>query len=336
MKLLVGLLKIIAFIVILFFSIWAIEELVYHNIRIPKIRKSVMVISFICIGIISFILNNYFTKEDDINEFKREIEYLKNNIWTPLFWGGGLALIFISVNALFYEGENNFVEANIFEISSILIGTISTIIIFRGIFQGIAPISSIERFLLLAAEDLKRKRYDRTGRVWLIYPALNIGYYREQIDEVPTKHYSEFKESLNIVKNNPKVQLTVVTFPSNLYKPLYQEYVKMNNKPEDDPNIDKCVNEALDIFNSCSNGNHSNCTSKEVSPEKFPNHCLIVDNVVYLINTFGLPDYNPSDNKFHPLNNTENHKEKLAKVFIYRQEDKILADLLIDKIKNTI
>jgi hypothetical protein len=310
-----------------------IEIIVWNQIRDPFYQKILSVVFILILGLIYILWGIFETKKDSKLEVQRELNFLRTNFKFPLLWGSGIALIFIAGNGLLYEGSDNisFIRSNIFNISGILLGIVSTLILFRSIFQEIAPLVSIEKFLYEATRDLESKRYSRTGRVWLVYPALNIGYYREQIDEVPQRHYSEFTSALSHAKDNPKVDVTVVTYPINLYSKLYKTYIEMNGGDSTDPNIEKCVNEANSIINAFKDKQHSNCNTFEIEPHKFPSHFLIVDNTVYLINTFGMPEYDIENKTFISPEQIENSKEKLAKVYIYKQDDKILADLLIEK-----
>ncbi|MCB9034593.1 MAG: hypothetical protein H6553_12205 [Chitinophagales bacterium] len=327
---------IIVAIIGIYLILWLLELLIVSIIQTKSYQKFALLLAIAFFGILLFLLNSLFIKEDTKVEFEREINYLKQNFSIPLFWGAGIALIFIAGTAFFFENIDgqSFIRSNIFGISGILLSIISTIILFRSIFQEIAPISSIERFLNIASEDIKEKRFSRSGRVILVYPAINIGYYREQIDEVPAQHYSDFITALNFAKDNTKIDFTLITYPVSLYKPLYEKYGEMNFVTDvaNDLAIQNCITEATNRFNDFNSSTHTNCKTFEVQPQQFPSHCLIVDNTVYLINTFGLPEYNYSDCTFFSPNSSENTKEKLAKAYIYKQEDKILADLLIEKI----
>lgn len=318
----------------LYVGLWGIENLVLSLFTCLLYQKIAMVILVILFGIVAIILGNNLTKEDTRLEFQRELNFVRSNFIVPLFWGSGIGLIFIAGNGLFFDniGHISFIRNNIFSISGILLGIISTLVLFKSIFHEIAPIASIEKFLRMASQDLEEKRYSKDGRVWLVYPALNIGYYREQIDAVPLNYYSEFMTSLNYARDNPKVDVNVVTFPVNLYEKLFEKYIDKNTDSKSVENVQKCTNEANAIFNSFKEKNHTNCKIHNIEPHKFPDHFLIIDNKVYLINTFGLPEYNPDTKDFIKIDDTkENSKEKLAKVYIYKQEDKILADLLIEK-----
>lgn len=318
----------------IYIGLWGIENLVLSLFNCLIHQKLAMVILVILFGISAIIIGTNLTKEDTRLEFQRELNFVRSNFLVPLFWGSGIGLIFIAGNGLFFEnsGGTSFIRNNIFSISGILLGIISTLVLFKSIFHEIAPIASIEKFLRIASQDLEEKRYSKDGRVWLVYPALNIGYYREQIDAVPLNYYSEFMTSLNYARDNPKVDVNVVTYPVELYQKLFEKYIDATTDSKSTENITKCTNEANAIFNSFKEKNHTNCKTHNIEPHKFPDHFLIVDNKVYLINTFGLPEYNPDTKDFTKIDSgKENSKEKLAKVYIYKQEDKILADLLIEK-----
>ena len=61
-----------------------------------------------------------------------------------------------------------------------------------------------------------------------------------------------------------------------------------------------------------------------VPPENFPPHVVIVDDILYLIHSYGVPIFDIQDKRFLPV------KESYVSVLAYRREDARQATQTID------
>lgn len=318
------------------------------------------------------LLSLKISKREEYNELLKEFSFLTLNLRVSVLLSLSLSFVFIGITAFFNEipynkvqtkkpelnssvikvdsthftvntniqpeTENkNFIEENIFDILGIVLSFISIFVIVRGLFDKILPITTIDKLLTKVTDDINEHKNNENSTFYFVYPALNIGHYRSLKYSETEQIYQRFTSAIEnfLSHRHEQRNIKIVTYSKDLIQPLYKKYCEMLNEPEVDKITNECANEADKIYTYFEKNTTSfqrNVKCYNISPIGFPQHFIIIGNIVYLINTFGLPIYN--NNQFNdPLpNEANNFQEKLAKLYVYRQEDKLLAELLKDQI----
>jgi hypothetical protein len=237
--------------------------------------------------------------------------------------GSGLACLVVGGYFLFPSDSN--LASRYQGALGLYLSTLGTVLAIDIFYNKLAPITDMDTLLETISSDLE-SHPDNT-RLWFVYPAINIGYYRtleqcglddEQSDSIePGKAYSIFRDALKEkVNRSKKVKPKAITFPLDLYKSLYDRYERVHYDIQNprDTRIKECEKEARGLV--------SGFDVKEISPEKFPQHIIIIGNIVYTVMTYGFPNYDSTNKKF-----TEGEAE-LASLLVYRRDDALLANII--------
>jgi hypothetical protein len=281
-------------------------------------------------------------KDDEYADLRKEFAYLSQNTLTGLFLGIGFASALVGISTFFYRPEEtNIFQEKIFEIVTIYLTTIASLLLIRAIFDKIAPITNVEKLLFRVAEDLEELNEKKNCEAWFIYPALNIGYFREEAGLVPEKNYTRFSEALQKFIDNPFTKITGVTYRTELYAKLYQIYATMvlpNAEEKDRSNkIKDCVQEARRKFNSIRDAENRGGICYELDPDDLREHFIVIDDIVYTIISFGLPIYDSANGgSFKPPNFGAVPPDKLVRIYAYRQQDSDLAHMIKEKFKKAL
>jgi hypothetical protein len=281
-------------------------------------------------------------KNDEYSDLRKEFSYLSQNTLTGVLIGIGFASTLVGISTFFYQPEEtNMFREKIFEIVTIYLTTITSLLLIRAIFNKIAPITNVERLLFRIAEDLEELSGKKGSEAWFIYPALNIGYFREEAGLVPENYYTRFSDALHKFIENPFTKVTGVTYRTNLYGKLYETYVKMVLTDKDDAFLkektDDSVAEAKRKFNSIRDAGNLGCLCYEVEPNDLREHFIVIDDIVYTITSFGLPIYDATDGgTFKPPDLGNVPKDKLVRIYAYRQQDSDLAHMIKEKFKKAL
>lgn len=281
-------------------------------------------------------------KNDEYSDLRKEFSYLSQNTLTGVLIGIGFASSLVGISTFFYQPEEtNIFREKIFEIVTIYLTTITSLLLIRAIFNKIAPITNVERLLFRIAEDLEELGRKKGTEAWFIYPALNIGYFREEAGLVPENYYTRFSDALHRFIENPFTRLTSVTYRTDLYDKLYNTYAEMVLPDKDDAfrkaRAEDSVSEAKRKFNSIRDAANLGCACYEVEPNDLREHFIVIDDIVYTITTFGLPVYEAaSGGTFKPPELGSVPKDTLVRLYAYRQQDGDLAYMIKEKFKKAL
>jgi hypothetical protein len=281
------------------------------------------------------LLHLFLSGKDQFNSLWAEFRFLTQaqSSWSL---GSGIACMAIGTFFLFPSDSN---LASRFEASlGLYTGILGATLAINAFYRQTAPITDADSLLKNLNYDLNACP-DRS-KIWFVYPALNIGYYRslqeaginrEDIDHrLPNNcPYEDFRVALRRRATRlGRDRVTAVTYPSSLYKVLYQRY---------EENIHGSSNINSDRVNGCAEEAQSltgDFTTKELSPEAFPQHVIIIGDVVYTVMSYGLPIYKPDpQSPDDPINNVWGGKfvagePQPASLLVYRREDPILSKLI--------
>ena len=97
------------------------------------------------------------------------------------------------------------------------------------------------------------------------------------------------------------------------------------------------VSEAKRKFNSIRDATNLGCACYELEPNDLREHFIVIDDVVYTITSFGLPIYEAAGGgTFKPPDLGSVPKDKLVKIYAYRQQDSDLAYMIREKVKKAL
>lgn len=148
------------------------------------------------------------------------------------------------------------------------------------------------------------------------------------------------EENLRNVVQWSKRESGAITYSVSSYQNLYQSYHKMVKSPlkqriDEARLLNACVKHATDLLTIFKNEQNKNRTAKvvvkEIHPrENFPQHVIIIGDIIYIIASYGLPIYDNNLNDFV----VPKGEEKVADLLTWRRRDGELADTIIRHLKN--
>src|SRR5258708_14186884 len=111
------------------------------------------------------------------------------------------------------------------KIVEIYIASITASLGIRLFYNRLVPITDVNLLLKKVMIDLNSCD---EAELWIVYPALNIGYYRNRVGatqnsepEIIAQYSTALRECAKRVATNAHV----VTYPIELYQPLYKAYI---------------------------------------------------------------------------------------------------------------
>jgi hypothetical protein len=301
------------------------------------------------IGVILWRLFVVWLKDrDELLDVWSECKFMFIHATTAWSVGGGLACILTGIYFLFTS------NGSLFEryagALGIYVSVIGASLAIHAFYRHTAPITDMDVLLRRLIEDFKEA--EKESRLWIIYPALNLGYYRNRQQlraELPDDHICKlFKKALGdcAQKLGPR-RAVAITFHKGLYEKLFVCYDKMirpkNGKPDPDC-VKHCTEEALSCLRHFVGwpeeklGFHC-----QILPREFPQQMVIVGDIVYSIMSYGLPIYKPNQQSDDPLSDMFHgdfhaiegeHKPVL--LLAYRRVDATLADSVSDHLRRFV
>lgn len=292
-------------------------------------------VSIIGIGALVILLRFFYVLgegNDEFGDLQAELKFLFLGATSAWSFGGGLACILTAifflfpVNGAWYERYT----AGL----SIYISILGVVLGVHAFYRRTAPITDLNHLLKALTEDLenlignKEENESSSERLWIVYPALNLGYYRNMNN---LRVYNRYKDAVIRCATHLKANAYAITFQENLYQPLYECYDKsLNNGIIDAGRVKKGVDDAKDFVGRFK-GTDAVATGKVygLDPISFPPHVFIVGDITYLLMSYGVPIYDPeSSEKFRAIEG-----EKFAKILAFRRDDPSLAVLISDHLK---
>ncbi len=325
-----------------------------------------LIIGFITV--LSSVIRIKKRDKDHWLELKNELSLYLNFSWAIC---AGIAAMIVGVyyiltsnpfSEILYCSEN---EIQVYREPTVFLMFVSVIAIMTGIhalYKKHAPMISVGTFLNRLTKDIERNC--NTGSTLLIaYPALNFGQHREfekygenEPDNTPFKNY---KKAISDFVNEKETKVNIYTYPTCLYKPFWEQYTNVSLLDEDEnsrkkienkfgsievfieKSIDICTNGSLTLWNKfeiMSKGGQMDpsciLNKAEIPPNRFPQHIVIINEITYLISSYGIPYYEENENNQDNLESGEyngtfkNGDPKRATLLIYRYEDENFAKLV--------
>jgi hypothetical protein len=290
---------------------------------------------------------------DELLDLWSECKFMFIHATTAWSVGGGLACIFTggyflftSNNSLFERYEGAF---------GIYVSVIGATLAIHAFYRHTAPIMDMDVLLRRLIDDLKEAEKDQS-RLWIVYPALNLGYYRnrEQLRaELPDDNICKlFKKALQDCAQKLGSRAIAITFPKELYEPLFTSYDKMIRQgkkavaSKTDPNcVQDCVQEAMSCLSRFT-GNEVEKFGRycPVLPREFPQQMVIVGDTVYSIMSYGLPVYKPNSEKpdepasgkFHGIFHAIEGEHRPVLLLAYRRVDATLAESVSEHLQRLV
>lgn len=329
---------------LLFVALWR-AAVIHERYKATFHIEYLLGIIFFLIGVAIVLIRVAWLKSrknDEYSDLRKEFAYLSQNTLTGVLIGIGFASTLVGISTVFYRPEEtNIFQEKIFEIVTIYLTTITSLLLIRAIFNKIAPITNVEKLLFRITEDLEELSRKKGCEAWFIYPALNIGYFREEAGLVPESYYTRFSEALQKFIENPFTKITGVTYKTNLYGKLYQTYAEMvlpnAEKPFRESKTNESAQEAKRKFNAIRDAGTLGGMCYEVDPGDLREHFIVIDDIVYTITSFGLPIYDSaSGGSFKPPDLGAVPTDKLVRIYAYRQQDGDLAQMIKEKFKKAL
>jgi hypothetical protein len=291
-------------------------------------------VSLIGIGaLVMFIRFFYVLGEgnDEFGDLQAELKFLFLGATSAWSFGGGLACILTAlfflfpVNGAWYERYT----AGL----SIYISILGVVLGVHAFYRRTAPITDLNHLLKAITEDLenlignKEENESTSERLWIVYPALNLGYYRNMNS---LRVYYRYKDAVIRCATHLKTNAHAITFSEDLYQPLYEVYDKGANKGIIDPGrVKRSVDDAKDFVDRFKGARVATSKFYGVDPISFPPHVFIIGDITYLLMSYGVPIYDPDlPEKFRAIEG-----EEFAKILAFRRDDPSLAVLISDHLK---
>lgn len=248
-----------------------------------------------------------------------EIRYVFEHGTTPWLLGSCTAYLIMFMYFLFPEAQ--FSPRQVFGFaSSTLIACIGAALAIRTFSVRYSPIVDTNDLLARLIEDIRSLEPGERSRVWMVFPALNIGHWGGD------ENFVEYKIELERCTEKHQGMVRAVVHPRSQYEELYKSYGEMHHLDEEE-NADK-TRICTPVADSMASDIERLGRLYECPPEQFPPHLAIIGNVTYSILTFGLPVF--TKGKYIALEREKGHR---AKLITYRREDRDLADELEDRLK---
>ena len=219
---------------------------------------------------------------------------------------------------------------------SLYFGVVGAAIGIHTLYMKTAPITEMHELLDMISDDLRRhKRYGEA--VLMVYPALNIGYYREVKnhtprnggrDSIPEEHpYKRFRQAFLDSCSAIQSGFHVVTYDPETYRQLYTAYAS-DKKDASEAILVACAEEAAYLFDQVlQNGGEAVGVQCKAN---LPPHEIVIGPVSYLVSSFGLPKYDQATRSFVLK------ESGLAQLLVYRRDDANFAGLVREEVRKAV
>lgn len=297
-------------------------------------------IAIFVITVFTFYLQyNLFVKNYLKDKLKQEAKFLFND---PVSWILGFAIgSFLSGLIIFSLGigkySNTDVNPSSFDIMGIYIGSILGVIAVRSFYQNLHPIYDELELIELLTEDLIQAKEDDI--IMFSFPAFNLCEFRTEAKLVNgEKEFKAYTDELNSRINTYNNHFHGFCYTAEDIKKLYDTYITMNSHLAKGIDLntvkETCITTASDFITlmQTQKSKSKNTKFHPIDPENPIEPFFIIGNIVYTLQTWGLPYFR--EGKFHdPFVGSTN--DKLVRLIARRQVDKQLAKSIIHR-TNTI
>ena len=321
--------------------LWLLGYLISKGYNLPFIVNDWWRWLIIGLGgllIIIRALKVLFFDNEEFKDIKHEIRFIWYHAKTAWSVGAGLACIF--TGTYFLISANNALHDRYDAIFGIFVSALGITLAAHVLYRNMAPILGTNKLLDSIVEDLKN--CPEHSEIWLVYPALNIGFYRalvnkegvwdDKIDDFLITHRcGKFHRTLRESLEDKHLKAKAITYPKNEYRKLYETYDKMISS-EGSVNgyyVDKCTKSAEKLIDLFEFNKSPNIEYIPLAPDQFPQHVIVIGIVVYIIVSYGIPIYNRNLISFIPI--TGEHEP--ADLLTWRREDAELARTICDHLR---
>lgn len=276
------------------------------------------------------------------NRQEREFEELISELEFVFFyaksaWSVGVGLACIFVGGFFLFPVNGSLYERYQGAFSIYVTTLGITLGIHALYRREAPITNVFYFLERAIRDLDACT-NKSSKVWFVYPALNIGYYRAyELGRTGDRDVvRRFENSLKNCAGRLKSNAKAITVEQEYYRSLYEAYDQMIKGSVDDMRVSQCVENADDFVFSFVDVGSNRLPRRglfyEFHPNQLPPQILVIDSTVYIIITYGIPIFNEVLKKYvAPQRN-----KRTADLIVYRRHDRALADTISQNLEELI
>jgi len=278
------------------------------------------------------------------------------SVWSRLaesqsafFVGACLASVGTGIHLIYSKGGP--LHERYDTVIGIYLTTITATLGLKAFYDRLVPITDVNILLKRVTADL---RQCKDGDLWIVYPALNIGYYRNHVKNkhrVGSSIVDDFSRALAECAERVK-DVHAVTFDTQRIKALYTAYVSAQANSTGTPpdalqTVKDCVDSAEEICKAVVrqvakgkgliNADEYLTDSRQLhhhplSPQLFPQQTIVIGPVTYTLVSYGLPLYDPGTDAFTIIPG----EHKLVDIVAYRREDTALAHLISEHLKQLI
>ena len=283
--------------------------------------------------------------KEELKDIIAEIKFITSHAKTAWSIGAGLACIITGI--FFFIPTGNGLHERFGTIFGIFVSVLGITLAVHVLYRQMAPIIGTTKLLDSLIKDLEN--CSQQTSIWLVYPALNIGFYRalkngenvwKETDNFNYKHTcGQFHRTLQHTLQDKDPKAIAITYPEDKYDELYVTYDEMIRSDVKDEDraamVEKCVKSSqrlIEIFKEEGNRKNQNIKFVEIDPDKFPQHLVIIGDIVYFIVSYGLPLYNHETGEFIPIKG----EHKPADLLTWRREDSVLAQTITAHLEKSI
>ena len=214
-------------------------------------------IATVTVKILELILLDRKDHESEWNDLKAQVVFITKHAKSAWAFGGGSACI---VTGLFLFFPTNGALYSRFDTGfTIFLSIIAITLAIHVFYRRMAPIIGTRSLLESVVQDLQ-KHENTNAEIWMVYPALNIGFYRSyknnrgiwngtQHTNHPLEHVEKNLSACLMRGTRPA---GVITYDKSYYRQLYACYHKQL-KPEIQQNKKIDDIDDINIINGCTN-----------------------------------------------------------------------------------
>lgn len=274
---------------------------------------------------------------DEFRDLEAEFKFVFSHAASA--WSAGAGMACVLTGLYFFFPSEGAVYHRYAAALGIYISILGITLAVHAFYRNTAPIRDVNQLLSEVFDDLKY-RCDQDSRLYIVYPALNIGYYRnlKNLGSIPPDHITmRFRELLGIKAEQLKKKAVAITYPLDLYKPLYKCYDDGVSKEEaNEDRVNNCVNDAMiyiEKFTRKSIGFDGQQLQEagrhvEIRPDLFPSQVIVIGTITYIILSYGMPIFAPTaqdPKKFHWIHG----ENEPANLLVYRRDDPVIAETIV-------
>ncbi len=239
----------------------------------------------------------------------------------------GIGLSFCLISAAIAVAEGASVLDLTAAIVTIFVGLLGAMFGINALYWRNAPFRDLFRLMRSIESDLRQlPEGGESSRLWIVYQALNIGYYRCTFDNKGQRtdfhsRYWNLHASIMSAAGSLQEKARAVTYDPASYKEYFTAYLEplLNGKVLLECAA-ACAQEAQSFRDQFKQEGGQHYSVQRA--DEFPSETILIGNTVYFIVTHGLPRL--ENGKFE----SSRGSKSTAVVLAYRHENPELANLV--------